>query len=62
MLLSRRKDAGMKPLVDYRNSTLAICWATVLLFKFIRDDGIGGTCTDACPVSDRAATLRRSNV
>ena len=58
----RGKDASMKPLDDYRNNTLAICWATVLLFEFSRDNSIGRTRADASPVSDRAATLRRSNV
>ena len=61
-MLLRGKDASMKPPVDYCTNTLAICWATVLLLIFSRDDCIGRTRADASPVSGRTATLRRSNV
>ena len=52
----------MKPLVNYRKSTLTVCWTTVLLFEFIRDDSVGKACADACPIGDGAATLHRSNL
>ena len=61
-LLPLRKDASMKPLADYHKNTLAICWATVLFFELIHNDSVGKTCADACPISDRAATLRRRNL